>query len=319
MISRPLVWLVLLVGLYVAAAPRVAPYPPSLQQRAFPFVPPMSLHWKFAGLFTFPLYYCGLQPEGEAYREDCGQARRFEWWGGGRLLRPEAEHPFFLMGSDGLGRDQFSRLVEGGRVTLVAGVVAAGIAVLIGMLVGLFAGYGGLWVDGSVSAITTLVLTCPWIYLLLAIRSMLPLSMPQETALLVVMGVSAGVGWPRPAILFRALVKTAKEREFVLLSRTFGGGQWHIFRTHLIPQLRHAAVAQFTTLAPQFVLAETTLSFLGLGVQEPGVSWGILLSALRDVPVLFSHTWMALPCIPIAGVFFLMQWGSRLMQYTDES
>lgn len=86
-----------------------------------------------------------------------------------------------------------------------------------------------------------------------------------------------------------------------------------------VAQLRSAALAQFTVLAPQIVLAESTLSFLGLGVQEPGVSWGIVLASLRDTPVLMTHAWLAIPCVPIEVVVHLLQWVSRAMQYTDES
>lgn len=315
---NPLCWLALIILVYVVWGPFLAIYPPDLQQRDFPFVPPMRLHWTASGL-TFPFSYCGLKQDGDGFHEDCTTASRLQWRLGRRLFQPDDKHPFFLLGSDALGRDQFSRLIEGGRLTLAVGAAAAAVAVFIGMLVGMCAGYGAARLDTIVTAATTIVLTCPWIYLLLAIRSALPLSLPPETAVITVMAVCAVVGWPRSALLFRALVKSARRSEYVLLSRSFGAGWWHVFRVHLMPQLRHAALAQFTSLAPQFVLAEATLSFLGLGVQEPGVSWGILLSGLRDASVLLSHAWMALPCIPIAGMFFILQWAARMLQYTDES
>ncbi len=303
------------IALYSVFAEHVAPYPAIREHRELPFAPPMELHWSgFAGP-----YYCDLQSAGtwRGFTEDCTRRWEFRFFEEGRLWQPSRESAFFLLGSDELGRDQFSRMMEGGRVTLSAGVAAAVITILLGLAIGIVSGYHGGRFDELLMAFASLFLTCPWIYLLLGIRALLPLSLPPEQSYILVLAVAAAVGWPRTARLIRGVVRSAREREYVTVARSLGAGEWRIFRVHLMPELRQVVLAQFATLAPQFVLAEVTLSFAGLGIHEPGVSWGTMLSGLRDVTILMSHAWMALPCLPIAAVFFAFQWVSRRMQYTE--
>ncbi|MBI4906989.1 MAG: ABC transporter permease [Acidobacteria bacterium] len=311
----PVQLLLCAIAIYSVFAGRLAPYPAIREHREFPFTPPMRLHWAgFAGV-----YYCGLQSAGawRGFSEDCTRKWQLRFFEEGRLVQPAKEGPFFLLGSDELGRDQLSRLLEGGRVTLSAGVAASLLTILIGLAIGIVSGYRGGRLDDLLMALASLFLTCPWIYLLLGIRALLPLSLPSEQSYLLVLVVAASVGWPRTARLIRGVVRSAREREYVTVARSLGASEWRIFRVHLMPELRHVATAQFAVLAPQFVLAEVTLSFVGLGIGEPGVSWGTMLAGLRDVSILLPYAWMALPCIPIAAVFFAFQWVSRRMQYTE--
>src|SRR6202040_3767316 len=148
-----------------------------------------------------------------------------------------------------------------------------------------------------------LFLALPWIYLLFAMRAFLPLTVPPLKAFLLVVVVIGAVGWARPARLVRGIVLSAKERYFVLAARGFGASDAYLLRRHVLPQASGVALTQITLLIPQYVLAEVTLTFLGLGVSEPMPSWGSLLSSLQQYYVLSTYWWMFLPAVILIPLF----------------
>jgi len=210
----------------------------------------------------------------------------------------------YLLGSDGYGRDQLSRLLYGAQVSLLAGLSGAGLTVLIGLCIGGVAGYYGGWRDEVLMRLTELFLALPWLYLLFALRAFLPLAVNPLEAFFLIVGVTATVGWGRPARLVRGVVLSAKERDFVRAARGFGATDGYLFRRHILPETSSVLLTQAAILVPQFVLAEMTLSFLGLGVPEPVPSLGNLLSNLQQYSVLASYWWMYLPAL-IMVPFFL--------------
>jgi peptide/nickel transport system permease protein len=143
----------------------------------------------------------------------------------------------------------------------------------------------------------------PWLYLLLALRAFLPLHMsPAETFLLLITVIGV-LGWSRPARLARGIVLSAKERNYVVAARGFGATEWYLLRRHVLPQTRAVILTQAAVLIPQYILAEVTLSFLGLGVADPVPSWGNMLSALQQYSVLASYWWMIIPGFLLVPVF----------------
>jgi peptide/nickel transport system permease protein len=118
-----------------------------------------------------------------------------------------------------------------------------------------------------------------------------------------IIAVIGVIGWVRPARLVRGIVLSAKERKYVLAARGFGASDFYLVRRHLLPQTYGVLVTQATLLVPQFILAEVTLSFLGLGIAEPVPSWGNLLASLQQYHVMVSYWWMFLPAIALALVF----------------
>jgi len=211
----------------------------------------------------------------------------------------------FLMGTDAFGRDQFSRFLYGGRISLMAGWIAASLSLLIGILVGTLAGFYGGWIDQILMRGGELFLALPWLYLLFAVRAALPLDIAEWQVFLLLVSVMGLIGWARPARLIRGVVLSAKERNFVLAARGFGGSDVHVIWRHVLPQTYGVALTQMTLLIPQYVLAEVTLSFLGLGVSEPMPSWGTLLASLQQYYVLSSFWWMFLPALFLIPVFLL--------------
>ena len=222
-------------------------------------------------------------------------------------LNPYAEpSPTNPLGTDEFGRDQFSRLLHGGRVSLFAGIFATALTLSLSLLLGGAAGYLGGLADDLIMRLAELFLCLPWLYLLLGVRAFLPLSLrPQESFLLIV-GIIGLLGWARPARLIRAIVLSGRELPYVLAARGFGASHLYLFRRHLLPLVLPVIRTQALLLAPRYILAEVSLSFLGLGVGEPAPSWGHLLAAFRHLPALEAHPWAILPPAVVMAILFTL-------------
>ena len=326
-------WIVLLITLHVIVifAGFFAPYDPTEQDRRSPYLPPMRVHIVDAqGHFhARPFVYLPRLREGtfDQYEEDTARRVPLRFFVQGARYRllglvPMRLHLFgagderiYLLGSDSYGRDQLSRFLYGGRVSLFAGLLGAGITLLLGLCVGALAGYYGGWRDDLLMRFAELFLALPWLYLLFALRAFLPLAVSPLQAFFLIIAVLGAVGWARPARLVRGVVLSAKERDFVRAARGFGATSGYLLRRHILPEASSVLLTQAAILVPQFVLAEMTLSFLGLGVPEPVPSWGNLLSSLQQYSVLVSYWWMYLPAL-IMVPFFLgyLGLGSRLQE-----
>jgi peptide/nickel transport system permease protein len=207
------------------------------------------------------------------------------------------------MGTDGYGRDLFSRILYGGQISLFAGLVATLLTLALGMSLGTLAGFYGSWLDAAVMRCVDIFLALPWLYLLLALRAFLPLHVGPVEAFLMLVAVIGTVGWARPARLIRGVVLSAKERSHILAARSFGAANFYLLRRHIFPETRDVVLTQAALLIPQYILAEVTLSFLGLGVGEPVPSWGSMLTSLQQYHVLVSKWWMFFPGLVLILVF----------------
>jgi peptide/nickel transport system permease protein len=313
-------WFLLAVHAIVVLAGFIAPYSFETQEREHPYAPPTRVHFiDCAGKFHLrPFVYVtrAAQSSLTEYTQDCSQPDRIEFFTHGdqynilgmfsstlHLFGVQAPASLFLIGTDGFGRDQFSRLLYGGQVSLFAGFVAAAFSVITGLLLGGIAGMYGGRVDDVAMRVAEIFITVPWFYLLIAVRAFLPLQISPVVAFLLVVAVIGMVGWGRPARLVRGVVLSARERNFVLAARGFGASDAYLLRRHLIPLTFRVLLTQMAVLIPQFILAEVILSFLGLGIGEPFPSWGNMLADAQQYHVLISYWWMLLPGLAPVPVF----------------
>lgn len=314
--------LILLTGIHLVVlfAGFFALYEPGVQNRDVPFAPPTRLHFVDAqGKFHLrPFVYCWVaQPDNfGSYTEDRSRAYPLHFLVAGaaytvagifqvhvHLFGLEQPGSAFLLGTDAFGRDQFSRLLYGGRISLLAGLLAGCLSLSLGILLGGLAGWYGGWVDEALMRLAELFLALPWLYLLFAVRAFLPLGLAPAQTFVLLITVIGLVGWARPARLIRGVVLSGKERDYVLAARGFGASSAYLLRRHVLPQASGVVLTQAALLVPQYILAEVTLSFLGLGVGEPAASWGTMLGSLQEYHVLASYWWMLAPGLVLVFVF----------------
>jgi peptide/nickel transport system permease protein len=189
------------------------------------------------------------------------------------LMPPSSLH---WMGTDELGRDVFTRVIYGARISLKVGFVAVGIAMVIGTMTGLLAGYYGRWVDALLMRLVDIMLCFPTFFLILAVIAML------EPSIWYIMLVIGATGWMGVARLVRAEVLSIRERDFILAARAIGASDIRIILRHILPNAMAPVLVAATLGVAGAILTESALSFLGIGVQPPTPSWGNILTSGKD-------------------------------------
>ena len=199
---------------------------------------------------------------------------------------PSAEH---WLGTDSAGRDVFARLLHAGRVSLGVGIAASLISVAIGTLLGAVAGLFRGWADAVIMRAADIMLSFPALVVIIVVAGVLG---PSVVTLVLAMGV---FGWPAAGRVVRGVTLSAREREFVKASRSFGAGGWWLITRHLVPAALGPVTVVATLGVAQAIMAEATLSFLGLGVVPPAASWGNMLTDAQNLTLISSMPWMWLP------------------------
>jgi len=197
-------------------------------------------------------------------------------------------HP---LGTDDLGRDRFSRLLYGTRVSLLLAPAAAMISASLAGFIGGAAGFAGGWVETLVMSATDLFLSLPWLFLLITVRALLPLNVAPLTSVVITFALLGCLGWAGAARVVCADTRRLCNSDFALLARASGSSGLRLLWHHLLPNLKPVLLAQFWISIPVFIISETNLSILGLGVAEPLPSWGSLLRELEGLSVLSAKPW----------------------------
>ncbi len=202
---------------------------------------------------------------------------------------------FYWLGTDQQGRDMVSRLLHGSRVSLTVGILGASITFVLGLLIGGIAGYAGGVVDNVLMRLAEVVISIPGIYLLFALRAAFPPGLTSIQVYLLIVVILSGIGWAALARIIRGLVLSIKEEDFVMSARTMGLSSFKIIRRHVLPNTLSFVIVQLTLSIPAFILGESALSLLGLGITEPQSSWGLMLSIARNYRIVNQFPWFLVP------------------------
>lgn len=298
--------LALSIAVLAALGPLASPNDPAAQFTDFVYAPPMwprviDAAGNVRAPFVYPLRLADRLER--RYEDDRSRRVPLAIGAGGRLLSidPSANVPWFPLGTDALGRDQLARLASGTRLSLGVALTAALGALLAGALLGGLAGQSRGLVDDGLMRTADFVIALPAVYVVLALRAAMPLvlSTPQVFWTLVV--VLTIVGWPLPARAVRAVVARERGKEYAEAARALGAGRTRLLLRHLLPAARGLLVVQATLLVPAFVLAEATLSYVGLGFAEPTPSWGGLLREAGAGRALVEAPWLLTPALAIVA------------------
>lgn len=322
------VGLLIVIVFYLAAllADFLAPYDYRAQSKLEPMAPPSQIrfrddqgHWHLR-----PFIYSRkiVDPLRRIYEEDTSTpyslilfARGYSYKLFGLIATdlhlfgvsgPDqpASPRLYLLGTDNSGRDRLSRLLIAARFSLLVGPLATLLASALGILIGCIAGYSGRLIDSLLMRAADVTMALPNLVMVLAARAAFPLELPPSSAIFMIVAIFAALGWAQMARLARGEVMSLGQRDFVLAAYSLGLTRRTILFRHILPNMSRPLLAQTTIMLPAFLLTETTLSFLGVGLQEPEPSWGNMLTAASDITLLASQPFVLLA--PAFAIFFFV-------------
>lgn len=293
--------------LLAAASAFFASYDPTYQNREMPDCPPMRLHmsapseWSQQTIFyTYPMHMSD-QTE-RIFVPDTSHRLPIHLFTGRHLFTTDSERkPYFMLGSDGLGRDLYSRIVYGSRVSMCVGLIGVIITFTLGITIGALSGYIGGMVDFLIMRWSEIEMSLPSFYFLLALAAVIPSGLSTVTTFFMIVAIMSFISWAGFARIIRGMASSVRSRPYVEAARALGASRWRIITRHIIPSVMGYAIVAATLSIPGFILGESALSLLGLGIQEPAASWGNLLAQAQDVQNLARYPWILIP-----GIFIFL-------------
>ncbi len=303
----------LLTVFYAAAlfAPFIAPYSVTSQDLAQTYHPPTALVWK-GGRLHLQLYE-NVDPSAADYRRKAGETVPIRWFVEGEpyklfgliparthLFGVEAPARIYLFGSDATGRDVFSRMLYGSQVSLSIGLIGVTVTMTLGFLIGALSGYLGGAFDGIAMRATEVIMCIPGLYLLIALRGALAPYFRSDEMFVLIVFILSFIGWTGTARIIRGMTLSLRERPFVQAAEAMGQSRFRILVWHILPNIAGYLVVSATLSIPGYIMGEASLSFLGLGIQDPEASWGLMLSQAQQMKVIMlGFLWLFLPGLAI--------------------
>jgi peptide/nickel transport system permease protein len=229
-----------------------------------------------------------------------------------------ADETVFLFGSDNNGQDVFSRVLYGARFSLSLGLIGVFMSLSLGIVLGGLSGYYGGWVDWTVMRVVEFILSLPTIPIWLAMAAVLPPTMPPHLRYMAITVIISLIGWTHLARVVRGRFLAMRGEVFVVAAKLDGCSEGRVIFRHMLPSLASHIIAAVTLAIPSMILAETSLSFLGVGLQPPAISWGVLLNTAQKIVVLAKAPWMLLPGVAVVvAVLALNFFGDGLRDAAD--
>lgn len=307
--------LLLVFYLIAIAADFVAPYDPYFQQPNGSLLPPTKIYWRTeAGNWIGPHVYpttqgaIDLETGDRELIENKNQPSPIRLFVKGSSYKifgliPANLHLFGtigegrinLLGTDDQARDQFSRLIHGAKISLFIGLVGISISFPLGMIVGGISGYFGGVADTLIMRLLEVMMTIPSIYLLVALAAVLPPGISSTQRFLLIVVITSFISWAGLARVIRGQVLSIKQQDYVQAALAMGGKPFYIIIRHVLPQTATYVIISATLAVPGFIIAESVLSLIGLGIQQPDPSWGNLLSLATNASILVLQPWLVWP------------------------
>lgn len=305
-----------LIALYllIAFADSFAPYPEQFSDRHLSYAPPSKIFViNQQGKFSFPYTYNykrKFNPETYQmeFKLDRSQKYYLKFFNKGfeykllgfipcniHLITVNKPGKLFLLGTDINGRDNFSRILYGGQVSLTIGFLALLISFPIGLLYGGIAGYSGGKIDNIMMRFAEAIMCIPSFYLLIILAGILPANMTSTQRFTLITVILAFIGWAGFSRVIRGMVLSIKNLEFVEAAKSIGASPLRIITKHILPQTASYVIVAITLSVPGYILAESGLSFLGLGIQQPDASWGNMLKEAQEYINVIYRPWLLTP------------------------
>jgi peptide/nickel transport system permease protein len=215
------------------------------------------------------------------------------------LADPDEKEQFHLIGTDRLGRDQWSRLMFGTRVSMTVGLIAVFLSVILGVLLGGVSGYFGGAPDMIIQRVIEILQSLPTIPIWLAMTAAMPRDWPPERVFFAITIILALIGWTTLAREVRGRFLSLREEDFVLAAELSGASRFRIITRHMVPSFSSHIIATSTLAIPVMIISETSLSFLGLGIRPPAMSWGVLLQEAQSIQVVAQASWLLIPGLAV--------------------
>jgi len=315
-------WIVALLYVVTLFVEVLAPYSPNTISASHKLVPPQRLYWIDAnGNFSLRPFVYPYKRERNpltlawVYSEDRTSKApikffisgdRYKFWGlfesDIHLFGVEGkEATLFLLGTDRLGRDLLSRIIYGTRISMSIGLVGVAVSLILGIFFGGISGYFGGWPDLLIQRVIEVLQSVPSVPLYMALAAAMPLDWQGPQVYFAMVTILSFIGWSGMARVVRGKFLSLREEAFIKAARLSGAGEMRIILRHMVPSFLSHIIASISLAIPGMILSETALSFLGIGMRPPAVSWGVLLQEAQNIRTVAFSPWLLTPGVAVVA------------------